>query len=153
MGHTLTADSDLTYQRLQERLDRLPTGAPDSPVFQRILRLLFTEQEAQVAAVMPTLGTLEQVASRTGRSVPELEPMVEEMARKGLVFDLRHRGRRWVSLAPVVIGFYGAGACGSRRGDHQPGGPRHPRRGKGGRAGSDRRQRAGARDVHVQLLR
>jgi Fe-S-cluster-containing hydrogenase component 2 len=106
MGHQFTADSDLTYQRLQERLDRLPTGAPDSAVFQRILRLLFTEDEAQVAAVMPTLGTLEQVATRTGRSVTQIEAMVEQMARKGLVFDLRHRDHRWVSLAPVVIGFY-----------------------------------------------
>ena len=106
MGHTLSADPDLIYQRLQQRLDRLPTGAPDSPVFQRIMRLLFTKDEAAIASVMPTLGTLEQVADRCARPVEELTPIVEEMARKGLVFDLHHRGQRWVSLAPVVIGFY-----------------------------------------------
>ena len=57
MGHTL-ADPDLAYQRLQQRLDRMPTGAPDSPVFQQILRLLFTVEEAEVAARMPTVCSI-----------------------------------------------------------------------------------------------
>jgi ferredoxin len=106
VGHLLTADPDSVYRRLQQRLDRMPTGAPDSPAFQRILRLLFTPQEATLAAAMPTLCSLESLSRRTGRPVDELTPMVDEMARKGLVFDLEHRGERQVSLAPVVIGFF-----------------------------------------------
>ena len=105
MGHTLV-DPDTAYRRLQERLDRMPTGAPDSPVFQRILRLLFTADEAELAAQIPTMGSLAQVAKRTGRTEAELDPIVTDLARRGLVMDFRHRGRRYVALAPVVIGFF-----------------------------------------------
>ena len=105
MGHTLV-DPDLTYRRLQQRLDRLPTGAPDSEVFQRILRLLFTEEEAEIAARMPTLCSLEVLSRRTGIPVDELDEKVTTMAGKGLVMDFRSRGTRQVMLAPVVIGFF-----------------------------------------------
>lgn len=105
MGHLL-ADRDTAYARLQQRLDRMPTGAPDSPVFQRILRLLFSPEEADLAARMPTLGSLSAVARRLGRTTAELDPVITDMARRGLVLDMEHRGRRYVALAPVVIGFF-----------------------------------------------
>ena len=105
MGHTLV-DPDAAYQRLQQRLDRMPTGAPDSPAFQAILRLLFSPDDAALAAQMPTLGTLAQVARRVGRDEAELDPIITDMARRGLVVDLEHHGRRHVALAPVVIGFF-----------------------------------------------
>jgi ferredoxin len=105
MGHTL-ADPDTAYVRLQQRLDRMPTGAPDSAVFQRILRLLFSPEQAEVAAVMPTICSLTTLARRTGRTEPDLDAMVNEMARAGLVVDLMHGRRRYVALAPVVIGFF-----------------------------------------------
>jgi flavoprotein len=105
MGHTI-ADPDLAYQRLQQRLDRMPTGAPDSPVFQQILRLLFSVEEAEVAARMPTICSVETLARRTGRPEAELVPMVDTMAAKGLVMDLENHGQRYVALAPVVIGFF-----------------------------------------------
>jgi NAD-dependent dihydropyrimidine dehydrogenase PreA subunit len=105
MGHTL-ANPDLAYRRLQERLDRMPTGAPDSPAFQQILRLLFSEEEASIAARMPTICSVKVLSRRTGIPVEELDPKVTEMARKGLVMDLEHNGERRVLLAPVVIGFF-----------------------------------------------
>lgn len=97
---------DQAYSRLQQRLDRMVTGAPDSPVLQRILRVLFTAQEAELASRMPTLCSLDSLAARTERPVEELVPLVDSMARRGLVVDLEHRGQRWVMLAPVVIGFF-----------------------------------------------
>lgn len=105
MGHTL-ADPDLAYRRLQQRLDRMPTGAPDSPVFQQILRLLFTEEEAQIAARMPTVCSVRVLSARTGIDAEELDPKLTAMAAKGLVMDLEHHGERQVALAPVVIGFF-----------------------------------------------
>lgn len=105
MGHTL-ADPDTAYQRLQQRLDRMPTGAPDSPVFQRILRLLFTPDQADLASRMPTLCSMTTLAKRTGRPIEALDDEVTAMARAGLVVDLDHHGQRYVALAPVVIGFF-----------------------------------------------
>ena len=105
MGH-LVAEQETAYDHLQGRLDRLLTGAPDAPAFRSILRLLFSPEEAEVAAAIPRACPLEVLASRVGRDEAELGALITGMARRGLVFDLEHRGRRWVQLAPVVIGLY-----------------------------------------------
>jgi hypothetical protein len=47
MGHIINPDRE--YRLLQRRLDRNITGAPDSPVFMKILKLLFAPQEAHLA--------------------------------------------------------------------------------------------------------
>jgi len=105
MGHR-NLETDLAYHRLQQRLDRMVTGAPDAPALRAILRLLFTPEEAELAARMPTLCSVRSLAERVGRDEAELEVLVTSMARRGLVVDLEHRGERWVALAPVVIGFF-----------------------------------------------
>ena len=101
-----SATDDGVYRRLQQRLDRMPTGAPDTPAFRAILRLLFTPEEAELAARMPSLVAVERLAADLGADLAEVDARCTEMARRGLVFDLRHRGQRWVALAPVVIGFF-----------------------------------------------
>jgi NAD-dependent dihydropyrimidine dehydrogenase PreA subunit len=110
MGHTAAIDAPAAdtgvYRDLQQRLDRLPTGAPDTPSFRRILRLLFTEEEAELAAHLPSIVAVDRLAARLDRDPPQLHAMVTDMARRGLLFDLEHRGERWVALAPVVIGFF-----------------------------------------------
>jgi NAD-dependent dihydropyrimidine dehydrogenase PreA subunit len=108
MGHLTTAvpTEEAAYRRLQERLDRMPTGAPDTIVLRRILRVLFTAEEADLAAQIPTLVTVADLAGRLGRDESELAAVLDGMARRGLVIDIEHRGARWVSLAPVVIGFF-----------------------------------------------
>lgn len=105
MGHG-SHDPDRSYRRLQQRLDRMVTGAPDAPALRAILRLLFSPDEAELAARMPTLCSVRSLAARVGRPAGELEATITSMARRGLVVDLEHRGERWVMLAPVVIGFF-----------------------------------------------
>ena len=105
MGHR--AGQGAAYSLLRERLDRNVTGAPDSPGFQKILRLLFTPEEADLARQIPTRPVrLETLAKRVGLAPAEMEPKLEAMARKGLVFDMEIKGVRRFSLAPVVIGFF-----------------------------------------------
>lgn len=81
-------------------------GRPTPPALQAILRLLFTPEEAELAARMPTMCSLHSLAERVGRDEAALDALVTSMARRGLVVDLEHRGERWVMLAPVVIGFF-----------------------------------------------
>lgn len=103
MGHMVTRP----YQRLQQRLDRNVTGAPDSPTLLRILQLLFTPAEAELASRIPTSFTsLGRLARRAGMEEVRLAAIVASMAERGLVFDLEHEGKRYVALAPVVIGFF-----------------------------------------------
>jgi ferredoxin len=106
MGHLAMLRSDEEYQLLQQRLDRLPTGAPDSPTFQAILRLLFSPEEAHIARHLPAFIALDELEERLGLPLDELDERLTTMARKGLVVDLHQDGQRFVVLAPVVIGFY-----------------------------------------------
>jgi predicted transcriptional regulator len=85
MGH-VAADRDDTYSRLQQRLDRMLTEAPDAPAFRSTLRLLFSPEEAELAAAMPGLCTLGTLAARVDRDEQELGEAVTRMARRGLVF-------------------------------------------------------------------
>ena len=45
VGHQ--ANSDREYRLLQKRLDRTITGAPDSPVLNRILRMLYRPEDVE----------------------------------------------------------------------------------------------------------
>jgi formate hydrogenlyase subunit 6/NADH:ubiquinone oxidoreductase subunit I len=101
------ATHDRTYQLLQQRLDRNVTGAPGSPAFMQILRLLFTPEQAEIARRMPTdFVQVDVLARRLEVPVEQLDDMLSDMAQRGLVLDLERRGRRYVALAPVVIGFF-----------------------------------------------
>ncbi|HWR40015.1 MAG TPA: 4Fe-4S dicluster domain-containing protein, partial [Patescibacteria group bacterium] len=105
MGHRISPDRE--YRLLQRRLDRNITGAPESPVFMRILELLFTPEEAELARRVPTRPVrLQELSRRLQVPEGELDRRLTELASKGLVFDLEYQGQRYFSLAPVVIGFF-----------------------------------------------
>lgn len=106
MGHRLV-NPGRSYEKLQRRLDRNVTGAPDSPAFRKALALLFSPDDADLAAEVPTKPIrVEKLAARLGLEPARLHERLTAMARRGLVFDLEKDGRRYVSLAPVVIGFF-----------------------------------------------
>lgn len=105
MGHIVNKDRE--YQLLQQRLDYNLTGAPESPVFLAILKLLFTPEEAALARQIPLRPTkLSVLAARMGMAPAVLRDQIAVMAERGLVFDLEHQGDCYVVLAPVVIGFF-----------------------------------------------
>ncbi len=107
MAHLSAVGGDeVAYRLLQQRLDRGVTGASDTVALQRILRLLFTPEEARIAQRIPQFIAVPDLAHRLGLPEDDLAARLTEMARKGLVIDLEHDGRRVVALAPVVIGFY-----------------------------------------------
>ncbi|MFW6161341.1 MAG: 4Fe-4S ferredoxin, partial [Planctomycetota bacterium] len=105
MGHRV--DEARAYRRLQQRLDRFLTGAPASPTFTKILELLFSPEEAELARRLPSrptpVGTL---AERLGLPADELEGRLGQMARRGVVLDVERNGERYFALPPVVIGFF-----------------------------------------------
>ncbi|MFW2340027.1 MAG: 4Fe-4S dicluster domain-containing protein [Acidimicrobiia bacterium] len=109
MAHaTLTPELDveLEYRLLQERLDRNVTGAPDSPAMRRILRMLFTPEDAHVARRLPQFISIPLLAKKLEVDVDDLNEHITSMARRGLVLDIERKGTRFVMAAPVVIGFF-----------------------------------------------
>jgi Pyruvate/2-oxoacid:ferredoxin oxidoreductase delta subunit len=99
-------DVDLEYRLLQERLDRNVTGAPDSPAMSRVLRLLFSPEEAHVARSLPQLISVPKLAERLDVDVEALNELVTSMAERGLILDFERNGTRYAMAAPIVIGFF-----------------------------------------------
>lgn len=105
MGHVVNPDRE--YRLLQQRMDGMVTGAPDSPALMKILSLLFSPDEAGLARRIPMRPTpLDHLVPKLEMSVEALDEKVTDMAVRGLVLDFYHKGRRYVMLPPVVIGFF-----------------------------------------------
>ncbi len=107
MGHL--ASQHKAYVDLQARLDRTHIGMPEGEALYDILRLLYTEDEARVAARMPVRPmTMDKLAAKLGMPESELRPLLEHMAEVGTVMDLVHPKTgivRWM-LSPPVVGFF-----------------------------------------------
>jgi electron transport complex protein RnfB len=106
------SDSEDVYRRLQRHLDKMPVGFPPtaSGVELRILRRLFTPQEAEVAlllsAVPESLERIERRA-RAGRLVcDEIERSLDRLVEKGAILGSRRGGVKRYSKAQLAIGMY-----------------------------------------------
>ena len=103
MGHSRVS-SKQAYLDLQKRLNDNVTGAPASPTFMKILKLLYTPREAELAAHLPTVPTsLEKLARELDVPARELDKQLTAMAQRGVVIDLSRGDKRYFSLPPVVI--------------------------------------------------
>ena len=97
------------YEKLRARLDDLANGYPatESKIEIRLLKRLFTEEEAELyMQLSPFLEKPRDVAKRLSRDVGELEPILEHMARKGLLFRLRKGDLIRYSAVPYVVGIF-----------------------------------------------
>jgi electron transport complex protein RnfB len=100
---------DAAYKALREFLDGFPLGYPAtaSGVEIRILKKLFTPEEAEVAVLLsPLPEEASRIATRTGRDPLTLEKELEALSLKGLVFRSRHEGKTLYNAAPFMIGLY-----------------------------------------------
>lgn len=105
---TMATEEEL-YEGLATHLDRLPAGFPrtSTGVEMRILRRLFTPQEAELAQLLRIMPeTPQAIAARTGRNPEELESQLESMARRGLIFRYRKGDRVQYMASQFVIGIW-----------------------------------------------
>jgi hypothetical protein len=105
MGHITNPDRE--YRLLQQRLDRNVTGAPESPTLMKILRILFSPEEVELARRIPSQPTsLDALSRKLDIPRDQLGGKMTEMAQRGVVIDFEHNGQRYFALPPVVIGFF-----------------------------------------------
>lgn len=97
------------YKELAKHLDHLPAGFPatESGVELRILRRLFSQEEATIAMALTMLAeSSEQIAARLNRDNDELAPILEVMAKKGLIFRASKGGETKYNAAQFVVGIW-----------------------------------------------
>jgi Fe-S-cluster-containing hydrogenase component 2 len=95
------------YTRLMKRMDEFPAGAPESDNLLGILKLIFDEEEAELATGLSSgLEELSSISGRLDRGQAELETLLEGMADKGLVYAREKEGNKYYSLLPLVPGIF-----------------------------------------------
>lgn len=95
------------YDQLIDKLNQFPAGAPKTDQFRKLLRELFTEDEARAAVVMPVLPTpFPAICQEAGWDEAELKPICESMADKGLAYHRNQDGVDYYSLFPLVPGIF-----------------------------------------------
>lgn len=105
MGHVVDADRE--YRLLQRQMDRAPTGAPASPALTRILSMLYSSEEAKLAARLPMRpASLADLARCCEIPEAELLDKLTELAVRGLVLDVEVKGQRYFALAAVLGGIF-----------------------------------------------
>jgi electron transport complex protein RnfB len=100
------------YRRLQQHIDRMPVAFPatESGVEIRILKRLFTPEEAEIAlllsAIPEPLERIHRRARGTGLSREGLEAALDRMAGKGAILRSARGGRKRYGKAQLAIGMY-----------------------------------------------
>jgi len=105
MGHLATAEG--VYVELAERLHRYPIGAPPAKELYEILKILYSEEEAQVAAQFPMLpAPFVELQRRIGLEPERLRSILNSLADKALILEYERKGDTFYVLSPTVVGFF-----------------------------------------------
>jgi Fe-S-cluster-containing hydrogenase component 2 len=97
------------YERLRARLDELAVGLPatEDKIEIKLLKRLFSETEAEFFVQLhPLLEAPHDVASRLQRDPDEVAGLMEQMAKKGLLFRKRDDHRVRYAAVPYVVGIF-----------------------------------------------
>ncbi len=96
------------YHQLVDRLNRFPQGAPPSDVLYEILRMLFSEKEAGLVALLPIKPfTIDQAARIWGTSRADARKVLEALAERAILLDVEAPdGQQQYVLPPPMAGFF-----------------------------------------------
>jgi len=95
------------YERLTDRLNRFPQGAPPSDLLFNILRMLFREKEADLVSVLPIKPfTTEKAADVWKMSEASARRTLDQLADRALLVDFEEKGRTYYVLPPPMAGFF-----------------------------------------------
>ncbi len=96
-----------TYERLADRLNRFPQGAPESKLLFDILKMLFSEEEAGLVAHLPIKPFTAATAARLWQ-MPEAKArnILENLASRAMLLDMEQEGGQMYCLPPPMAGFF-----------------------------------------------
>jgi len=95
------------YTQLVDRLNRFPQGAPPSDVLYEILKMLFSEKEAGLVALLPIKPFTTNKASRVWKmDMVSTQNILDQLASRGILVDIEQNGRSEYALPPPMAGFF-----------------------------------------------
>ncbi len=97
------------YEKLRAHLDDMGVGYPEteSKIELKLLKRLFTEEEADLfMQLAPLLQKPADVAQRLNRDPEQIGEVLEQMAKKGLLFRKRSGDLVRYAAVPYVVGIF-----------------------------------------------
>jgi len=92
---------------LTDRLNRFPQGAPPSELLHKILKILFTDKEAQLVALLPIKPfTVEKASIIWKMDLNSTRKVLEQLASRALLVDIEQDGASVYTLPPPMAGFF-----------------------------------------------
>jgi len=96
-----------SYSDLVDRLNRFPQGAPPSELLNKILKVLFSDQEAQLVALLPIKPFTAEKASRIWKlDLTSTRKILDTLAGRALLVDIEQDGIQEYVLPPPMAGFF-----------------------------------------------
>ncbi len=95
------------YQHLVERLNKFPQGAPPSETLFQILKMLFSEKEAELVSLLPIKPfTAEKAAQAWKTDITDAKKTLYELASRAILLDIDNNGESVFCLPPPMAGFF-----------------------------------------------
>jgi len=95
------------YDRLVKRINKFPQGAPPSDLLFKILKMLMSEKEASLVALVPIKPFTAGTAARAWKtSLAEAERTLDTLASRAILIDAEGRRGRTYVLPPPMAGFF-----------------------------------------------
>jgi len=96
-----------SYSDLVERLNRFPQGAPPSELLNKILKVLFSDQEAQLVSLLPVRPFTAEKASLIWKmNLTKTRKILDALADRALLVDIEQNGKQEYALPPPMAGFF-----------------------------------------------
>jgi len=96
-----------SYSRLSDRLNRFPQGAPPTKLLFDILKILFSEKEAELVSRLPIKPFTAEKAGRIWKMDPKsTQKVLDELAERAILVDIVQNGETVYALPPPMAGFF-----------------------------------------------
>ncbi len=104
MAHNTIKSS---YANLIERLNRFPQGVPPSELLFKILKMLFSQEEAELVSLMPIKPFTAKKASRIWKmNISNTKKVLDTLADRAILVDIEQNGETIYTLPPPMAGFF-----------------------------------------------
>lgn len=101
--HTINS----AYSRLVERLNRFPQGAPPSDLLFRILKMLFSDGEAELVSLLPIRPFTARKASQAWKvDLASAQKTLDTLASRAILLDMEQDRETLYVLPPPMAGFF-----------------------------------------------
>ena len=99
------------YELLRQKMDKWPTRSPKSAGIKKILKELFTEEEAEILSYFKghliDLATPLEIAERSNKPSEKVIEICHSLAKRGLLLKIgKSRKRAKFTIWPTVIGIF-----------------------------------------------